>query len=175
MSGPRRAAAVAVAVLGSLAVVPAALAAPPGGPTPGGVAAAHGDFAVLPDFGSLQFTALPGGRCELRLDVTLAFSGSVTGSAVGTTTATVHAPCDQALQNPPGVFADRFTFEGEFDGDVAGAPAAGELTYGGVTHAGGAIDARMALDADTVRAALRADATAGVGGSYTGTTITSPR
>ena len=41
-----------------------------------------------------------------------------------------------------------FRFDGTFSGEVAGVDATGELTYAGVTRAGGSIDANIKLRAD---------------------------
>lgn len=95
-------------------------------------------------------------------------TGTLDGSAVGTTTAVIFAPCADALANPPGTYLDVFRFEGDFSGEVLGEAVTGPFSYAGVTRVGGDIDATMVLDGDAARAVLRADAQVAVGGTYSG-------
>ena len=135
-------------------------------PTPQEVS---GEFDALVDFSTLKLQPVAGG-CRLTVSGTLVFSGTLEGSAYGTTTALVFAPCQEVATTPPGTFADVFSFEGTFDGTVAGVPVTGPLRYAGVTYPGGAIDAAITLGGD-VPLAARAAATLAVGGSYTGVTL----
>jgi hypothetical protein len=129
---------------------------------------ATGEFAADVDFTSLTATPRANGRhCELVVQGTLSFSGTLSGVAEGTTTALVLAPCNEALAVPPGTFRDGFRFSGVFAGTVDGTAATGELTYAGVTRPGGDIDATIRLRGGS-NAVLRAAATVAVGGTYTG-------
>jgi hypothetical protein len=127
---------------------------------------ASGTFDAIIDPGSFTFRDRLGG-CELTVNGTLVFSGTLTGDAVGTTTALVFAPCSQVATQPPGAYADIFRFVGTFTGAVAGDPVTTTLTYAGVTHVGGAIDAAIVAGGD-VPVAARAEAIVATGGSYTG-------
>lgn len=133
-----------------------------------GAQSAEGEFAASVDFASLQVQDVRGDKCEFTVDGTLSFTGALEGDAVGTTTAVIFAPCEDALSTPPGTHFDVFRFEGDFTGEVLGEPAAGSLSYAGLTRVGGAIDATVILDGDGSRAVLRADARVAVGGTYTG-------
>lgn len=128
---------------------------------------ASGAFTVAVDFPSATFIPVGPRACRVGIDATLTFSGTVAGTASGRLGALVLAPCAQAQTTPPGTAADVFRFDGAFTGTVAGAPATGRLTYAGVTRVGGAIDATVVLRG-TAHAALRAEAVAGVGGTYVG-------
>ena len=130
---------------------------------------AAGAFTVGVEFPSATFDEVSTQVCRVSIDGTLTFTGTLTGAATGTITALVLAPCSEARATPPGTSRDVFRFEGAFSGTVDGAPTSGALTYAGVTRVGGAIDARVRLSGPT-RAALRADALAGVGGTYAGIT-----
>jgi hypothetical protein len=141
--------------------------------SPAGAQGAEGDFVAAVDFSSVQARDVRGNKCELTVDGTLSFSGTVEGEAVGTTTAVIFAPCADALASPPGTFFDVFRFDGDFTGEVLGEAASGSLRYAGVTRVGGAIDATIILDGDDARAVLRADAGVAVGGTYTGVAKTS--
>lgn len=133
-----------------------------------GAQRAAGAFGASVDFSSLQARDVRGNKCEFTVDGTLSFTGTVAGDAVGTTTAVIFAPCEDALASPPGTFFDVFRFDGDFTGEVLGEPTTGFLSYSGLTRAGGAIDATIILDGDHARAVLRADARVAVGGTYTG-------
>jgi hypothetical protein len=127
-----------------------------------------GTFQANVDFMTLTATAAPNGRhCELAVQGALTFHGTVNGVAEGQTTAYVLAPCDEVLVVPPGTYRDTFRFTGTFAGTVNGSPTTGELTYFGITHPGGDINATIRLQGGS-RAVLRADATVAVGGTYTG-------
>jgi hypothetical protein len=131
---------------------------------------ASGTFDAIIDPDSFTFRDRLGG-CELTVSGTLAFSGTLSGDAVGTTTALVFAPCSQVATQPPGAYADIFRFVGTFTGTVAGEPVTTTLTYAGVTHVGGAIDAAIVAGGD-VPVAARADAIVATGGSYAGLALT---
>lgn len=160
----RTGAVVALVLAGSTGVGVTAHAAP----GPPGADRASGTFVAAVDFTSLSTEEVRGNKCELTVDGVLTFTGTVEGTASGTTTAVVFAPCTEALAQPPGSFFDVFRFDGSFTGEVGGTPASGELRYAGVTRVGGAIDATVLLDAGRARAVLRADAQVAVGGTYTG-------
>lgn len=174
-----RRAALAGALLVGASVGPAAAATGTGtdevpaslvGTTLPTVREASGQFDALVDFSTLSLEPVAGG-CRLTVSGTLRFTGTLEGSAYGTTRALVFAPCEQVATAPPGTYADVFRFEGTFEGTVAGTPATGPLGYAGVTSPGGAIDAAIWLGGD-VPAAARATATVAVGGTYTGVTLT---
>ena len=130
---------------------------------------AAGAFTVAVAFPTAVFADVGVRACRVSVDGTLTFTGTLTGTATGSLTALVLAPCAQARSTPPGTARDVFRFQGTFSGTVDGAAATGPLTYAGVTRVGGAIDAKVLL-AGRSRAALRADAQAGVGGTYAGVT-----
>lgn len=130
---------------------------------------AAGAFTVAVAFPTAVFQNVGRQGCRVSIDGTLTFTGTLTGMATGSLTALVLAPCSQAQTTPPGTFRDVFRFQGAFSGTVDGVPTSGALTYAGVTRAGGAIDATVLLAGPT-RAALRAEASAGVGGTYAGVT-----
>ena len=128
---------------------------------------AVGDFTVAVAFPTAVFDEVGPRVCRVSIDGTLTFTGTLTGVASGALDALVLAPCSEAQSTPPGTSRDVFRFQGTFSGTVDGAPTTGALTYAGVTRTGGAIDATVRLSGP-VRAALRADAVAGVGGTYVG-------
>ena len=136
----------------------------------GSVVAASGEFTAAVDFASLRLRDVRGGRCELTVNGTLTFTGTLDGAATGTTTALLFATCAEVAVTPPGTFFDVFRFEGDFSGTVAGQPATGPLRYAGITRVGGAIDALITLGGGST-AVLRADAVVAVGGSYTGVAV----
>ncbi|CAN5375238.1 hypothetical protein BH23ACT6_BH23ACT6_18970 [soil metagenome] len=129
---------------------------------------ATGEFTASVDLDSLAVREVRGNKCEFTVDGTLTFTGSLSGVADGTTTAVIFAPCSEATAAPPGTYFDVFRFEGDFAGEVNGAPVDGDLTYAGITRVGGAIGATILLRGDGAKAAVRADAQVAVGGSYRG-------
>ena len=129
---------------------------------------AVGAFTATVDFSSLQERPVRGNKCEFTVNGALAFTGTVDGDAVGTTTAVIFASCAEALTAPPGTYFDVFRFEGAFEGEVLGEPAAGTLSYVGQTFHDGAINATVILDGNGPRAVLKADAVVAVGGTYSG-------
>ena len=149
-------------LLVSTAVAPAqAAAADPAGD-------AAGTFVAAVDFATLTASpAANGTHCELTVQGVLTFSGTLEGTAEGTTTAYVLAPCQDVATSPPGTYRDVFRFIGTFTGTVDGSATTGSLEYAGVTWPGGSIGATIHLDG-TSTARLRADATLGVGGTYAG-------
>ncbi|SOC53757.1 hypothetical protein [Ornithinimicrobium cerasi] len=155
-------------LVAGLLLVPATAAVAAAG-TDAGAQRAEGSFVASVDFPTLQARDVRGNKCEFTVEGTLTFSGDVVGEAVGTTTAVIFAPCDDALASPPGTSFDVFRFEGVFSGEVLGDPTSGALSYAGVTRVGGAIDATVILDGDDgARAVVRADAQVAVGGTYSG-------
>jgi hypothetical protein len=131
-----------------------------------GRVAAEGDFTVGIT-GAPDTRPLPGGRCLARIPVTLAFTGTLVGTAPGTIRIAFAAPCEQALADRPGTYADVFTFRGRFTGTVAGEETRARLFYSGVTQPGGQVRGVMALYGGS-HGLLSVDATAGGGGSYSG-------
>lgn len=126
-----------------------------------------GAFQADVDFGTVQLKDVPPGSCLLTVNGVLTFTGSLVGAAAGTTNALETAPCSAVSVNPPGTFSDAFRFRGYFVGTVNGEGVDTSLTYGGVTHVGGHIDAVISLLGSGV-GPLRASATVAVGGTYTG-------
>ena len=134
---------------------------------------ASGAYTAVVDLASLVPRQVGSNRCEFEVQGRLIFEGTLIGEADGTTTALVFAPCAEATTNPPGTSKDVFRFEGSFSGTVAGVPTAGQLTYAGITRAGGAIRAVIRLSGDNARATLHTrDARVLVGGSYRGVAVT---
>lgn len=131
----------------------------PAGPAPpAAVAPASGTFDIALDPTTLQVEPVRGDKCELTGTSTLTLLGTVAGTAQGTSTVIIFAPCSAATTAPPGTYFDLFDFEGAFGGTVHGAAATGTITYSGVTRPGGDINnALMKLRGDAW-ATLHADA-----------------
>lgn len=130
-------------------------------------ARAQGTIAVILDGSTLIASAVGRNACQLRVDVTLQLTGTIDGTASGTTTAVIKAPCDQALATPPGTFADVFQFSGTFRGTVLGKNTTARTHYAGVTQAGGEVKAVLTLEG-AVPAAVLVEAQAGGTGTYCG-------
>ena len=131
--------------------------------------ATSGEFDALVDFSTLTLT--PRGRnCLLVVDGQLVFSGTIEGTATGTTSALVFAPCSDVSTSPPGTFRDVFRSELEFEGTVDGAPAQGRMLYQGGVREGGRIEGRVLLSRG-ISGALEVDAQVAVGGSYSGSVV----
>jgi hypothetical protein len=145
-------------------LAPIVLASPVSAVTP---VAASGTFTANITVESITLAPGAGGNCVLTVNGVLTFSGTLVGTATGTTTALILAPCDEVATTPPGTFADVFRFVGDYAGTVGGLPASGPLTYAGVTREGGTITAVIKLRGSS-SALLRADAVVAVGGSYRG-------
>jgi hypothetical protein len=121
------------------------------------------------DFSTLSLT--PRGRnCRLVVDGMLVFSGSIEGTATGTTTALIFAPCSEVAVTPPGTYRDVFTSELHFVGTVNGEPAESDALYQGVTEVGGTIDGHLHFS-NGVAGVLDVDAIVAVGGSYEGSLV----
>lgn len=138
-------------------------------PAYGAAAAAPvaGAFTANVDFSTVQLKDVPPGGCLLTVDGVLTFTGSLVGAAAGTTNALEAAPCSAVAVNPPGTFFDVFQFRGQFVGTVNERDVDATLTYSGVTHVGGHIDAVIALRGSGV-GLLRASATVAARGTYIG-------
>jgi hypothetical protein len=157
-----------------LAATPVMAVAATGGATPshipsrshGSTLAASGEFTAALDPTTVRLQPV-GSLCLLTINGTLAFTGTIQGTASGTTAALETAPCAEVAANPPGTFADVFRFAGTFTGTVGGQPAEAEISYAGHTAVGGSIDAVMVFS-DGFRALLRVRATVAVGGTYRG-------
>lgn len=131
--------------------------------------AATGEFAALVDFSTLTLT--PRGRnCLLVVSGQLVFTGTIEGTAPGTTRALVFAPCSEVMAAPPGTHSDVFKSELEFEGTIDGVPAAGHMVYQGSSQPGGQIEARLLLS-HGISGALKVDAQLAVGGTYEGRAI----
>lgn len=134
-----------------------------------GLTEVSGTYDAVVDFATLSLT--PRGRnCRLVVDGMLVFSGAVDGTAIGTTTALVFAPCSEVATTPPGTFRDVFTSELHFVGTVNGEPAEAEGLYQGVTQVGGAIEGHFHFS-NGVAGVLDVDAVVAVGGSYEGALV----
>src|SRR5688572_24054513 len=130
---------------------------------------ASGNFDALVDFSTLTLT--PRGRnCLLQVNGTLVFTGTITGTASGQTSALVFASCADAATNPPGTFADVFKFEGAFEGSVDGEPAEANLLYMGRVQPGGQIAGRLVFS-NGVAGRLEVEAVVAVGGEYSGPVV----
>lgn len=140
-------------------------AQPPASPT--GVVPAQGSFTVELADEPPQVRPLIGGLCELRVNGSLTFTGTLEGVATGTTTAVVFASCDQVTQAPLGTYADVFRAEADFTGTVAGRPVSADLTYAGVSAAGGDIRGAIVLEGEA-RGALAVEARLADQGAYAG-------
>lgn len=145
------------AVAGGVAHAPSA--APARSAPTVAAAPARGTFAIaLDDPTGVLVEPVQGGKCELTGASTLTFSGALAGSAHGTSSVLIFAPCSEATVNPPGTYFDLFSFEGTFSGTVHGAAATGTLSYSGVTRPGGDIDNALMKLRDGAWATLHADA-----------------
>jgi hypothetical protein len=124
-----------------------------------------GTFVAAVDFSTVRLEDMPHNTCLLTISGVLTFSGSLVGSAPGTTNALEQAPCTDVAANPPGTYFDVFQFRGRFAGTVNGRPVGGTMTYTGVTNVGGHIDAVIVLWGSGI-GPLRADAIVAQGGRY---------
>ena len=128
-----------------------------------------GGYDAVVDFSTLTLTPL-GRNCRLVVDGMLVFTGAIEGTATGTTTALVFAPCAEVATTPPGTFRDVFTSELHFVGTIDGEPAEADGLYQGVTEVGGAIDGHLHFF-NGVAGVLDVDAMVAVGGSYEGALV----
>ena len=131
--------------------------------------AASGTFDAVVDFSTLTLTPR-GSNCLLEVAGQLVFSGTIEGTAAGTTSALVFASCPEVGSNPPGTFADVFKSDLEFTGTVDGESAQASVLYQGRAQPGGRIDARI-LFSRGVAGVLDAEAQLAVGGSYSGSLV----
>ena len=131
--------------------------------------ATSGHFDALVDFSTLTLT--PRGRnCLLQVKGQLVFSGTIEGTATGTTSALVFAPCSQVATSPPGTFRDVFKSELRFEGTVDGEPARANVLYMGRVQPGGQIEGRLVFS-NGVAGRLEVDAQVAVGGEYRGSVV----
>jgi hypothetical protein len=128
---------------------------------------ATGRFTVVLDLTTVALRDVGPAACLLHVDGELRFTGTVVGTASGTTQALIDAPCASVATSPPGTAGDVFGFRGSFAGTVAGEDASGTLTYTGVTRPGGSIRAVITLRGGAT-AWLHVRAVAGQGGTYAG-------
>lgn len=167
-----------IILLGAVALIPLACAdtAPdPTGPelrvqaAVAGPSEVSGTYDAVVDFSTVRLT--PTGRnCRLVIDGMLVFSGTVEGTASGTTTALIFAPCSEVATTPPGTYRDVFTSELHFTGTVNGEPAEGNVLYQGVTLVGGEIEGHLHFS-NGIAGVLDVDAIVAVGGSYEGSLV----
>ena len=142
---------------------------PPRAEQAAGPTEVSGTYDAVVDFSTLSLT--PRGRnCRLVVDGMLVFSGSIEGTATGTTTALIFAPCSEVATTPPGTYRDVFTSELRFVGTVNGEPATADALYQGVTQVGGAIEGHLHFS-NGVAGVLDVDAVVAVGGSYEGSLV----
>ena len=127
---------------------------------------AAGEFTVEIDFSTLRLIPVKD-QCFLEVKGMATFTGTLEGVAPGRTRALVFARCDTIADLPPGVFKDVFRSELEFVGTVKDKPTFFDISYRGVTEAGGEIDAVM-IPSNGVKGVLKVDAIVAVGGSYEG-------
>lgn len=128
-----------------------------------------GEFTAAVDFTTLTLTPR-GSNCLLVVDGRLVFSGTIEGTATGTTSALVFAPCSEVAVTPPGTFRDVFTSKLEFEGTVDGEPARAGVLYQGGVQPGGQIEGRIILSRG-VQGVLEVDSRVAVGGSYRGSVV----
>ncbi|HUF26423.1 MAG TPA: hypothetical protein VMM18_05505 [Gemmatimonadaceae bacterium] len=128
-----------------------------------------GSFAAFVDFSTLTLTPR-GQNCLLTVDGQLVFTGTIEGTATGTTSALVFAPCSDVATTPPGTFPDVFKSELAFEGTVDGEPVRADVLYMGRVQPGGRIDGRLVFHGD-VRGELEAEAIVAVGGEYRGSVV----
>ena len=131
--------------------------------------AASGHFDALVDFSTLTLT--PRGRnCLLQVNGRLVFTGTIEGTATGTTRALVFAPCSKVATSPPGTFPDVFKSELRFEGTVAGEPTQANVLYMGRVQPGGQIEGRLVFS-NGVAGRLDVDARVAVGGENRGSVV----
>lgn len=130
---------------------------------------ATGDFVANVNF--LTLTLTPQGRnCVLSVEGQLVFTGTITGTSNGRTTALVLAPCASVATTPPGTFRDVFRSPFTFSGTVAGQQVEATGVYQGGVDPGGHIDGEI-LFLQGLHGALRVDAVVAQGGSYRGSVV----
>ena len=130
---------------------------------------ATGEFTANVNFSTLTLT--PRGRnCVLSVSGQLVFTGTITGTANGQTTALVLAPCADVATTPPGTFRDVFKSPFSFSGTIAGQQVQATGVYQGGVDPGGHIDGEI-LFLQGVHGAVRVDAVVAQGGSYRGTVV----
>jgi hypothetical protein len=134
-----------------------------------GPVAVSGTYDAVVDFSTLRLTPR-GANCLLQVDGQLVFSGTIEGTATGTTSALVLATCAQVATTPPGTFRDVFKSELEFEGTIDGVPAQASMIYQGRVQEGGVIEGRIILS-NGAAGVLDVDARVAVGGSYTGAVV----
>lgn len=127
---------------------------------------ATGAFTATIDFSSLSLTPI-GSQCLLSVEGMLVFTGTLSGTADGTTSALVQASCADVGAYPPGTFTDVFRANLTFSGSLDGAPVAASMVYQGRTEVGGSIGGLILLS-DGLRGALQVDGIVAIGGSYDG-------
>lgn len=127
---------------------------------------ASGTFKADIDFDTLSLAPV-GSNCVLQVDGELTFSGTLEGTAPGTTTALVFASCDEAATHPPGTFRDVFISALEFEGAVDGVPVTADVTYQGQVREGGSVDALIRVS-NGANGVLEVEGSVAEGGSYSG-------
>lgn len=150
------------ALMAALAAVPGAQAAP--------TVVASGAFTAAINPATLTATAR-GATCVITAQGDLHFTGTLEGTASGTTTVKTLAPCDEVVPKAPGTFRDVFRADLTFSGTLDGTDVDAAMTYQGVTSApDGAITGQIILS-DGLAGALRVDAVVLEGGTYEGVVV----
>ena len=128
-----------------------------------------GHFDAIVDFSTLSLT--PRGRnCLLEVQGRLVFTGTIVGTATGTTSALVSAPCADVAVTPPGTFTDVFKSETTFEGTIDGTPVRANMLYMGGVDVGGHISGRLVFS-NGASGRLDAEAQVAVGGEYHGSLV----
>jgi hypothetical protein len=130
---------------------------------------ATGNFTANVDFSTLTLTPR-GNNCVLSVSGQLVFTGTISGTTSGRTTAMVLAPCADVATTPPGTFRDVFKSPFTFTGTVAGQPVEATGVYQGGVDPGGHIDGEI-LFLQGMHGVLRVNAVVAQGGSYRGTVV----
>src|SRR5688500_12471045 len=129
-----------------------------------------GQYAALVDFTTLSLTP-KGNNCFLEVDGQLVFTGTIQGTATGTTSALVLAPCADVASNPPGTFGDTFKSDLVFEGTVNGESTTANLRYVGQVKPGGDINARLVFTGGVTGSLETSNAVVAVGGDYSGQVV----
>lgn len=129
-----------------------------------------GAFVAQVDFSTLTLTPR-GSNCLLRVNGQLVFTGTITGTGVGQTSALVSARCADVATNPPGTFSDVFKSELTFTGTIGGVPVTADMRYIGRVQEGGAIEAHIVLSNGAAGVLNTNNVIVAVGGDYSGQVV----
>jgi hypothetical protein len=111
-----------------------------------------------------------GNHCIVQISGDLILSGTLQGTASGSATARIFAPCAELTLESLDDFRSVFRFDGYFVGTVDGEPAQAELVYQGRSEEGGGIDGKIRLSRG-LQGVLHVDGQALAGGTYEGFVI----